>query len=241
MPEHDAAEEDATEAGETTGETGVSETADEAADGSGSKAGAAQRHDPEELPAEIRENVPDYDDEYLDRVSDRLMYSYDLERDTVVLGQRFDLSATLRMRNQKQFLHPALSYADHDQREFLFARRVGTPTVAELERLVELGHGIADERIEANEQHYGTEITFVLVADRIPNGVDEFVDGFRDRTLLKFGYYGHYEVNLIVVAPDEESIVDSEAASVTGAFRLWEPVEKPTEGFFSRFAKRFWR
>ncbi|GAB7091780.1 hypothetical protein JCM18237_20510 [Halorubrum luteum] len=221
MSEHDAPEKDA--------------------DGSESKPGTAPRHDPQELPAEIRENVPDYDDEYLDRVSDRLMYSYDLQRETVVHGERFELSATLRMRNQKQFLHPALSYADHDQREFLFARRVTTPTVTELERLVDLGHEIADDRIEANEQHYGTDVTFVLVADRIPDEVIEFVDGFRDRTLLKFGYYGHYEVNLIVVAPDEETIVDSEVAGVTGAFRLWEPVEKPTEGFFSRLAKRFWR
>ena len=203
--------------------------------------GTGSRLDPRELPAEIRENVPDYDDEYLDRVSDRLMYSYDLDRDETVNGERFELTATLRMRNQKQFLHPALSYADHDQREFVFARRVRTPTVAELERLVELGHGIADERIEANEEHYGTDVTFVLVADRLPGDVADFVDGFRDRTLLKFGYYGHYEVNLIVVVPDAESIVDSEAAGITDAFRLWKPVEPPTEGFLSRFAKRFWR
>ncbi len=212
-----------------------SKHADEPAPGTGS------RRDPAELPAEIRENVPDYEGEYLDRVSDRLMYSYDLNRDEIVRGERFELTATLRMRNQKQFLHPALSYADHDQQEFVFARPVSTPTVAELERLVELGHGIADERIEANEEHYGTDVTFVLVGDRLPDDVVAFVDGFRDRTLLKFGYYGHYEVNLIVVAPDEERIVDSEAAGVTGAFRLWEPVEEPKEGLLSRFAKRFWR
>ncbi|MFO8114124.1 MAG: hypothetical protein R6U01_01980 [Halorubrum sp.] len=203
--------------------------------------GSDERRDPDELPAEIREAVPDYDDEYLDRVSDRLMYSYDLDADVVVDGERFDLTAQMRMRNQKQFLHPALSYADHDVMEYLFARRVASPTVGELERLVEFAHGVADERVEGNEQHYGTDITVVLVADRIPESVAEFVDGFRDRTLLKFGYYGHYEVNLVVVAPDEERLVASEVASSAEALRLWEPVEKPDEGFFSRFAKRFWR
>ena len=199
------------------------------------------RRDPEELPAEVRENVPDYDDEYLDRVSDRLMYSYDLDRDVVVDGERFDFAGEMRMRNQKQFFHPALSYADHEIMEHLFARRVSTPSVGELERLVDLGHAVADERVTPNEEHYGTDVTFVLVADRIPDDVATFVDGFRDRTLLKFGYYGHYEVNLIVVAPDEEAIVDSAAAGVTGAFRLWEPVEEPDEGILSRFARRFWR
>ena len=203
--------------------------------------GSDGRRDPEELPAEIREAVPDYDDEYLDRVSDRLMYSYDLDEDVVVDGERFDLTAEMRMRNQKQFLHPALSYADHDVMEYLFARRVADPTVAELERLVEFAHGVADERVEGNEQHYGTDVTVVLVADRISDPVAEFVDGFRDRTLLKFGYYGHYEVNLVVVAPDAERLVASEAASSAEALRLWEPVEEPDDGIFSRFAKRFWR
>jgi hypothetical protein len=203
--------------------------------------GSDDRRDPEELPAEIREAVPDYDDEYLDRVSDRLMYSYDLDADVVVDGERFDLTAEMRMRNQKQFLHPALSYADHDVMEHLFARRAADPTVAELERLVEFAHGVADERVEGNEQHYGTDVTVVLVADRISDPVAEFVDGFRDRTLLKFGYYGHYEVNLVVVAPDAERLVASEAASSAEALRLWEPVEEPDDGVFSRFAKRFWR
>ena len=203
--------------------------------------GDGDRRAPEELPAEIREAVPDYDDEYLDRVSDRLMYSYDLDADVVVDGERFELTAEMRMRNQKQFLHPALSYADHDVMEHLFARRVAVPTVGELERLVEFAHGVADDRVDGNEQHYGTDITVVLVADRIPEDVAEFVDGFRDRTLLKLGYYGHYEVNLVVVAPEEERLVASEAASSAEALRLWEPVEKPDDGIFSRFAKRFWR
>jgi hypothetical protein len=203
--------------------------------------GEGNRRDPEELPAEIREAVPDYDDEYLDRVSDRLMYSYDLDRDVVVDGERFDMTAEMRVRNQKQFLHPALSYADHDMMEYVFVRRVVTPNVGELERLVEFAHDVADERVDAHEEHYGTDVTVVFVADRIPDAVADFVSGFRDRTLLKFGYYGHYEVNLVAVAPDRESLVASESADTAAAFRLWERVEPPHEGIFSRFAKRFWR
>jgi hypothetical protein len=169
------------------------------------------------------------------------MYSYDLDREVVVDGERFDMTAEMRVRNQKQFLHPALSYADHDLMEFVFVRRVATPSVDAVERLVEFAHGVADERIDAHEEHYGTDVTVVLVADRIPDDVAEFVDGFRDRTLLKFGYYGHYEVNLVVVAPDRQELVASENADTAAAFRLWERVDSPDEGFFSRFAKRFWR
>ena len=29
--------------------------------------------------------------------------------------------------------------------------------------------------------------------------------------------------------------------ATAAAFRLWEPVAEPDEGFFSRLAKRFWR
>ncbi len=196
---------------------------------------------PAELPAKIREAVPDWEDEYFDRVSDRLMYSYDLEKGYQYNGERWDLYGQMRVVNQKQFFHPALSYADHEAEEYLFARREPRPTVAELEALVSLGHEIADERIIADEEHFGTDITFVLVADELPAAVEEYVEGFRDRTLLKFGYYGHYDVNLIVVVPDQQRAVASEAADAIEAFSLWERVSEPAEGFFSRVAKRFWR
>ncbi|WP_222918053.1 hypothetical protein [Natrinema sp. SYSU A 869] len=196
---------------------------------------------PADLPAEIREAVPNWDDEYLDRVSDRLMYNYDLEKDRRAGGERWDLYGKMRVRSQKQFFHPALSYADHEAEEFLFSRRDSRPTVAELERLVDLGHDLANERVVADEEHFGTDFTFVLVADEIPDDVREFVADFRDRTLLKFGYHGHYEINLVIVDPDTEDHVGSEVADVVEAFTLWETVSTPEEGLLSRFAKRFWQ
>ncbi|WP_225332857.1 hypothetical protein [Halomicrobium urmianum] len=194
-----------------------------------------------ELPDEIVENVPDWEDPYLDRVSDRLMYNYDLKRGHVLQGETWDLHGEMRVLNQKQFFHPALSYGDHESEEYLYARRVGRPTVGELERLVELGHDLADERVDGNEEHFRTDFTFVLVADELPDDVREYVAGQRERTLLKFGYYGHYEVNLGVVVPDRRAVAAGEAADVVEAFRLWEDVSKPDEGFLSRFAKRFWK
>ncbi|WP_265108451.1 hypothetical protein [Halosolutus halophilus] len=195
----------------------------------------------DDLPAEIREAVPEWDDEYFDRVAHRLVYSYDLEKDYRLDGQRWDLYAEMRVVNQKQFFHPALSYADHEAEEYVFARRESRPTVAELDRLVDLGHDVADERIVADEEHFGTDVSFVLVADELPDDVREYVSGFRDRTLLKFGYYGHYDVNLVVVVPDAETYVGSEAADVAEAFTLWDDVSEPEDGVLSRFAKRFWR
>jgi len=202
--------------------------------------GESAARDLEELPEEIREEVPTWDDEYFDRVSDRLMFSYDLERDYSVRGHSFPMYAELRMENQKQFLHPALNYADHETREHVFARRAGEPTVPDLEALVDLGHDLAADWVDADEEHYETNFTFVLVADTLSDAVRSFVSGFRDRTLLKYGYYGHYEVNLVVVAPDDEDGVASQEADVLQAFALWGDVEQPDEGFFSRFAKRFW-
>ena len=114
-------------------------------------------------------------------------------------------------------------------------------SVDELERLVDLGHELADEWIDAHEEHYRTDFTFVLVADELPEDVREFVDGQRERTLLKYGYYGHYEVNLGVVVPDAREHAAGEAADVIEAFLLWEDVTTPDEGFLSRLARWFWK
>ena len=198
-------------------------------------AGSTASERPAEIPpdAEPLGEVPDWDDEYLDRVSDRLMFNYDLDRDTVVHGERFPMTGTLEVHSRKQFFHPALSYGHHESEEYLFVQRLARPTVGDLERLVDLGHQIADERVVADEEHFSTDVTFVVVADELRDDVAAFVADHKDRTLLKYGYYGHYEVNLAVVVPDAERLVRSPAADTAEAFALWEPLAEE-KGFLGR-------
>jgi len=206
------------------------------------RAGPDEPVAPDDAPdAAVPEDVPDWDDEYLDRVSDRLMYSFDLENGYRVRGERFDLSGEVRVENRKQLFHPALNYANHEAKEHLFARRADRATVADLERLVELGHDLADDWIAADEEHFETEFTFVLVVPEISESVREFVEGFRDRTLLKFGFYGRYEVNLVVVAPERERLAASRNADAAAAFRLWDAVPEAEPGLVERFVRSLWR
>lgn len=183
-------------------------------------------------------DVPDWEDEYIDRVSDRLLVNYDLEKDFAVDGETFDLYGEMRMRSEKHFLHPALSYAKHHSSEHLFVRRQGGVSVADLEALVDLGHGLADEWIEADDRHFSTEFIFAVVVDEIPEGVAAFVSDYEDRTLLKYGFNGHYEVHLVVVAPEAESLVASPKAHVEQAFRLWDPIEEPDPSWWDLFTRR---
>ncbi|MDL5362990.1 hypothetical protein [Halalkalicoccus sp. NIPERK01] len=183
--------------------------------------------------------VPEWDDAFLDRVADRLAPNYDLEKEFRIRGERFDLYGELTIHSQKHFLHPSISFAHHDSTEHLFARRVETVRQEDLDRLVELGHALAEEWIAPSEEHYSTDFTFALVADDLEEGVREYVSGFSDRTLLKFGYHGHYEVNLLVVAPDEEALVASENADVAAAFSPWEPIEREKPGLLGRIVRRF--
>ena len=195
----------------------------------------------ETVPAAIREGVPEWDDQYLSSVAERLLYNYDLEQEYRAAGRRWTLYGAFRAKTQKQFFHPALSYADHETEEHLLVERTDQPTVRMVETLVDDGHDLADSWIDPDEEHYGTDITFVVIADSIPESVADYVSGFRDRTLLKFGYYGHYEINLVVVAPDKQTCIASQTADVAAAFRLWDDVSESDDGLLSRVAKRFWR
>ena len=193
---------------------------------------------PADVPSEVTEMVPTWDDEYIDRVSDRLMHNFDLERDYVVSGESFQLYGELRMVARKRFFHPALNYGDHERRGYVFTRRCEDPTVESIEALVDLGHTLANEWIEADEEHYETSFTFVLVVDAIPDDVRSFVDGFRDRTLLKYGYFGHYEIIPLVVAPRRKVIVAGEAAELADAFALWRDLENGSRSLWSAIADR---
>lgn len=185
-----------------------------------------------DTPSDRPEDVPVWDDEYLDRVALRLAHHYDLERDRAVDGEQFDLSGELHVRHERHAIHPALTFGHHEAHEYLFAKRLDRPTVADLERLEALGERLAEGEngdgdeawIDAHEDHYSTDFTFAVVATELRDDVREYVDGYRNRTLLKYGYNGHYEINLLVVVPEREESVSSEEADVARAFRVWDPI-----------------
>lgn len=182
--------------------------------------------------------VPDWDDEYVDRVSDRLMFNYDLEKDRQFEGEDFTLYGRMIVESKKQIGHPLLSVARHDATEHLFVTRRGGVSVADLERLVDLGESLADDWIDLVEEHYSTDFTFAVVAPSIPDDVRSFVADYSNRTLLKYGFYGHYEINFVAVAPDDEDIVASPNADVSRALALWDPVEERQPGLVGRFVRR---
>ena len=182
---------------------------------------------------------PDWeDDEYLDRVAERLMYNFDLEKDVSADGEPFDLGGELRIEREKHFLHPSLNYANHESNEYLYARRQDSVSVADLERLADLGSDVAEDRFELHDEHFSTDVTFVLIVPEVSSDVIDFVEEFSGRTLVRWGFQGHYEINLIVVAPATETLAASENADVGRAFRTWEPIE-PVEnrGLLRRIAR----
>jgi len=180
-------------------------------------------------------DVPDWDDEYLDRVSDRLMSSYDLEKTYSVRGRTYPMYGRMLVKNQKQFFVAALRYGYHESTEHLFVQRSDRVSVADLEADVALAHDLADDWITLDDDHFETEFTFVHVVDEIPDDVADHVESLDERTLLKAGFYGHYQPHLVVVAPEREAIVASPDADVWRAFRLWDPVEEGRElGFVER-------
>jgi len=191
-----------------------------------------------ERPPPTEEPAPEWDDEYLDDAADRLAHNYDLAANVTIRDEPFDLYGRMKMKSQKHFLHPSISFAQHEAHEHLFVRRVDALYVAELEQLVEFCHDLADDWIEPDEEHYGTEFTAVLVPPVLTDDVRSFVDDFRDRTLIKFGYHGHYEINLVAVAPSDEELVASENADVRSVFETWEPIERTEPGLFDLLKRR---
>ncbi|WP_313693190.1 hypothetical protein [Halorarum halobium] len=193
-------------------------------------------------PEEEEPEIPEWDDEYLDRVANDLRFNYDLDRDRRVDGERFPLYGRLRMENRKKFIHQSINYGNHAIEEHLFARRADAVTIAMLERYVGMADDLADDWIDADEQHQSTDFTFVVVAPEVPEDVRSFVSGFRERTLIRWGYYGHYEVNLVVVAPEAEEHVASTNADVWRAFAGWaDPDEGRDGGLLSRLSGLFGR
>ena len=136
-------------------------------------------------------------------------------------GERFGLYGRLEVENHKQFLHPSISYGHHEKVGHLFVRRADGVTAADLDRLADLGETLAEEWIDPDERHYETEFVFALVVPEIPEEIGERVVDLESRTLLSYGYHGHYWLRFVVVSPKNETVVASPGADVAAAFRLW--------------------
>jgi len=182
--------------------------------------------------------LPELDDDYLDRVARRLMFNYDLDADVGFGGETFDLYGEMLLESQKHFLHPSVNYANHASTEHLFVRRADGVSVADLEALVDLGHDLADDWIDPSAEHYSTDFTFAVVAPHLSEDVRSFVSGFKDRTLLRYGFNGHYEINLLVATPEAEDVVASASADVGQAFAVWESIERKQPGLLDLIIRR---
>jgi hypothetical protein len=177
------------------------------------------------------EPVPEWHDEYLDAVADRLAAHYDLDKDVHAGGERFDLHGRLRIENRKQFVVPSLTYGHHESIQHLLLARRDRATTADCEALVETAEGLADGWIDPDERHFSTEFVLGLVVPTVAPAVREFVAGFERRTLLTYGYHGHYEIRLVVVAPGERTAVASPDTDVAEALRTWASLaDEGTEG-----------
>lgn len=178
----------------------------------------------------VDDPVPEWSDEYLDAVAERLAAHYDLDRDVRAGGERFDLHGRLRIENRKQFVVPSLTYGHHESVQHLLLARRDRATVADCEALVETAERLADGWIDPDERHFSTEFVLGLVVPTVEPAVREFVAGFERRTLLRYGYHGHYEIRLAVVAPDERAAVASPDTDVIEALRTWDSLAEETAG-----------
>ncbi|GAB3033353.1 hypothetical protein [Natronobiforma cellulositropha] len=177
---------------------------------------------------------PTWDDEYVERVAGRLSHHYDLERGYRLEGEQFTMYGQLRVTYERHAIHPSVTFGHHEAREHLFVTECERPTVATLEGLEALGERLAEEWVEADEDHYSTDFTFAVIAAELPEDAREYVSGYRNRTLLTYGYNGHYEINLLVVVPAREVCVSSANADVAQAFAVWEPIVAETPGRLDR-------
>ncbi|WP_330630960.1 hypothetical protein [Halocatena halophila] len=167
---------------------------------------------------------------YLERVLDRLRHSYDLTADRTVDGRTFDWYGHCRIEHQKSFLHPSISYGDHASLDHLFVQRRDGVEQSDLTEFAEVAHSIASDWIDPSPTHYETSFTFAVLVPELSPTVESFVSEFTDRTLLRYGLHGRYDVAFVVAAPSDQQMAASPEAEVARAFSFTEldPPEKPS-------------
>jgi len=145
---------------------------------------------------------------YLDNIENKLKAYFDVYRDHVIKGYKYDLFARYHMRMERYVLmKKAVIYA-MESNEYCLIKHFDDLDSRKLKDYTCLLIESIDELVNPDENHMSSIITGVLVCDNKPSDdVIKEIERFKYHKGFAFGFKGWVDIRLILVAINDEYIV----------------------------------
>ena len=151
-------------------------------------------------------------DNYLEIITKRLAPYYDIYRDQTVMGEKLDLMARFKMRNEKYFLLKQIKLFAYENHEIVLVRGEEQVTADRVKQFCTYLKQAAGELVRPSDEHMSSVITGVLVATSgvTPEGqriIEDFSYSKNFRLLLQ----GWCEVRLVAVDRTDHNVYTNKA------------------------------
>ena len=135
--------------------------------------------------------------EALDKILPLFTRYYDIKQEGAAVP--FDAEATFRAHDEQYFLIKSAKYTESESTEHAFFAACDTLTEQEARRLDEAAWTEGMSRVVPSSIHRNTDVTLVLLADRVEPAAAAFIKKLHRSKSYKFMLYGYSNYHVIAI------------------------------------------
>lgn len=137
--------------------------------------------------------------EYKERLSARLLSSFDLEEDVMIGAVPVALKASFKRVTERYVLVKKNVQYRYETNEYFYLLQQMAPTVAQLEQTVQQLTDAIIANSQVDREHMSSDHTIIFHVDIISPEVADFVRKFIYRRFFKLGFQGWAHIGLVMV------------------------------------------
>ncbi|MFV0499677.1 MAG: hypothetical protein ACK5NF_06595 [Bacilli bacterium] len=158
---------------------------------------------------------------YIDDVSERLSFYYDIKSDQIINNTFFDLYAVSNVQNSKYMGSKKVVVYAYNNNSYIYIKKEKVITIDSIVEVLDKNVEILLNQSRDDDNHMSTHYTFVFVSDTtIDNETIKFVKKYRKQKSYSFGLNGWSSIGIILISLNNNTVINNkDAKRIAKAFK----------------------
>lgn len=160
-------------------------------------------------------------DEYIDIISEKLTYNYNVEKEKDLNGTMFDLHAICNVNNSKFIGSKKIVVYAYDNNSYIYVKNFKTLSIEDVRNVLDANAEKLLTSTQVDSEHMSTHYTIVFVTESsLPSELKNFIKKYRKQKSYAFGFKGWSSIGVVLVSLGENEIVyNKDARKIYKAFK----------------------
>lgn len=156
---------------------------------------------------------------YLENVSEKLKYNFDLIEIPEFDGIKFSLAAKSNIRNERFVATKGTVIYAYENNEYCFIRVMDDVTLEGVDDTFNALKKAMDDFVVPNDEHMSTVFTgIILTTGNVDANLEDIIKKFKYQKSYKLGFHGWTSIRLVVVEISSGKVITSREAKKISKF-----------------------